>query len=580
MCSSHRPRRPPATGCGKRGMCEDFPRRGVCEDKPSSAPRRWGAGMLRRVANGPPVELDDQCEGIKRVPDDGSTGASIHPGSPLDLEPRDSEECRLLGEIEIRRDASGTSAEAVVGSPRLHPLHDGRGTAFSYVPPVQQHNRCYTQLQEDVNQIMLDSSGGDGGVELLDSSSEEQVEGPGTQQDTPARAELQRVDVAQQGRLLQYFETLAAQRRLACKASASAKGHGRGKARPKTLKGRGKGDKSTSPQASRGQLLHMLGGSVKQAVPASAKSRPAKRRFNTRNAAAKRRRSNPPTANDGTKPEAGSGADPKLPGEKRPSRYVPRPSKRVQERIERALNHRLYLLARRTLPADKAASCSGVQLDILGSTGNVYHVKLHSSGCECSCLDFAKAGGVCKHLLFVTLRVLRLPSDDYRVWQTSYTRSELQPIVARLGSDTEPNMTSELPSGVQADAVVLRGYRQALGDDGQQPTRRPLPADCPICFEEMLEAPEGSAAAAAIVFCRTCGHNVHADCQCRWAAVASAGNVCPMCRSPWTEAAAGGSASDGPVNLAAYSAEHRNVALAELYPETHRWITRRDGQQR
>eukprot|EP00438_Fugacium_kawagutii_P006214 Skav219202 [mRNA] locus=scaffold537:50062:53657:+ [translate_table: standard] len=61
--------------------------------------------------------------------------------------------------------------------------------------------------------------------------------------------------------------------------------------------------------------------------------------------------------------------------------------------------------------------------DVLGSTGNVYQVELHSSGNACSCLDFAKGGGVCKHILFLMLRVLKLPRDDHRVYQTGLTGS-------------------------------------------------------------------------------------------------------------------------------------------------------------
>lgn len=43
----------------------------------------------------------------------------------------------------------------------------------------------------------------------------------------------------------------------------------------------------------------------------------------------------------------------------------------------------------------------------------------------------------------------------------------------------------------------------------------------------------------------------------------------PMCRSPWET-----SEKKEVLNLAAYSSEHREVNLAALYPETHRWIRR------
>mmetsp|Transcript_21366 Transcript_21366/g.60611 ORF Transcript_21366/g.60611 Transcript_21366/m.60611 type:complete len:85 (+) Transcript_21366:1-255(+) len=73
----------------------------------------------------------------------------------------------------------------------------------------------------------------------------------------------------------------------------------------------------------------------------------------------------------------------------------------------------------------------------------------------------------------------------------------------------------------------------------------------------------------ALAFCGVCGHGVHCDCWRRWAAVSRGGEVCPLCRSPFGEGA-----GEGPLNLAAFSAEHRETSLAELYPETHRWIAR------
>merc|ERR1719343_955846 len=101
-----------------------------------------------------------------------------------------------------------------------------------------------------------------------------------------------------------------------------------------------------------------------------------------------------------------------------------------------------------------------MQIDVLGSTGNVYHTQLQAKGNACSCLDFAKGGGVCKHLLFVALRVLKLGRDDHRVWQTSLVPSELEPLLARL--DQDPGAGAG--GGVAADALVLRGYRQACGE--------------------------------------------------------------------------------------------------------------------
>jgi hypothetical protein len=43
--------------------------------------------------------------------------------------------------------------------------------------------------------------------------------------------------------------------------------------------------------------------------------------------------------------------------------------------------------------------------------------------------------------------------------------------------------------------------------------RRPVDGDCPICFQEMIEATE------KIVWCKSaCGNNLHKQCFDQWAA--------------------------------------------------------------
>merc|ERR1712096_61588 len=117
---------------------------------------------------------------------------------------------------------------------------------------------------------------------------------------------------------------------------------------------------------------------------------------------------------------------------------------------------------------DRHESDAGVWLDVLGSTGNVYRVTLSVMSNHCQCPDFAKGGGVCKHLLFVMLRVVKLSREDHRVWQTSLTVSELQPILAYLREKRGQT------SAVAADVAVLRGY-QAATHGVEAHAQQPLP---------------------------------------------------------------------------------------------------------
>lgn len=387
-----------------------------------------------------------------------------------------------------------------------------------------------------------------------------------------AAEELRRVDLEQQKRLIRFFEASRRQDPAAPNpekkdgkrgakgwsgpqktwAGGSGSG-GRGKG-----KGKGKGKGPAAPEAA---VLRGLGVVKPEPPPeptttkGKAKRKAPKKTPDSAASTPKRSRT--------TKKGPSSPADPKAAGEKRPSRFIPKPSARVKERIERAFGHRLYFLDSESL--DEGA---GAYLNVLGSTGNVYKVELRREGLSCTCLDFAKSSCVCKHLLFVTLRVLKLPREDHRVWQTSLTPSELKPLLEQLHGD--------VAGDVKADATLLRGFREARGEVPETTSRRPLPADCPICFEQIVGTldPESGTGPAGVVFCHTCGHNMHSDCRNRWAAAGKAGDACPLCRSPWKQAAP----KDGsPINLAAYSSEYRDVNLMALYPETHRWIRRRES---
>jgi hypothetical protein len=94
------------------------------------------------------------------------------------------------------------------------------------------------------------------------------------------------------------------------------------------------------------------------------------------------------------------------------------PSAKVRERMLCAApgsGHRLCLLGRRARRPPGGADGATAAFDVLGATGNVYTVNF-SRHPGCSCPDWAK-GNVCKHRLFVALRVLKLAAGEPRAWQ-------------------------------------------------------------------------------------------------------------------------------------------------------------------
>ena len=57
---------------------------------------------------------------------------------------------------------------------------------------------------------------------------------------------------------------------------------------------------------------------------------------------------------------------------------------------------------------------------------------------HCSCPDFAK-GNICKHYLYVMLRVLRLRQDDPLVWQKALLLSEAEEVSTFRTACTAPS---------------------------------------------------------------------------------------------------------------------------------------------
>eukprot|EP00439_Symbiodinium_sp_Y106_P032130 s1128_g3.t2 len=115
------------------------------------------------------------------------------------------------------------------------------------------------------------------------------------------------------------------------------------------------------------------------------------------------------------------------PKEVRKANFRRQPSIATCDRIDRALEQRLYLLK---LERPHAGGAGGL-FHVLGSTGNVYTVHIGTKP-SCDCPDFLKGRGPCKHILFIWLRVLRLEEDDYRIWQSALLTSELKSAVEPL----------------------------------------------------------------------------------------------------------------------------------------------------
>ncbi|KAJ3311123.1 hypothetical protein HDU76_003203, partial [Blyttiomyces sp. JEL0837] len=211
--------------------------------------------------------------------------------------------------------------------------------------------------------------------------------------------------------------------------------------------------------------------------------------------------------------------------EKREARFKAKASQAVQDRISRALQQRMFLLSRKTV------SNHHHEFAVLGSTGNVYtvHVRKISS---CDCPDFGK-GNLCKHILFVYLKVLRVDSDSYMIYQTALLTSELEEIF---------NGAMKVDPTVLAGKKVIASYKRHVSGTGEDEEggedddggvkQRALEGSCPICFEDFEESDK-----TKVVWCTTsCGNNIHTTCFQNWkAATEKKGEkaTCVYCRAVW-----------------------------------------------
>ncbi|CAI5959494.1 unnamed protein product [Closterium sp. NIES-65] len=256
---------------------------------------------------------------------------------------------------------------------------------------------------------------------------------------------------------------------------------------------------------------------------------------------------------------------------------------------------------------------------VLGATGNVYTVTI-SQQPSCTCPDYGN-GNLCKHVLFVLLRVLHVDEEDPRVWQRSLLSTELNELLDRIDALERTTLAvAEEGEEILASPAVREqfariaggqpgsgalgltdlnsrnegGSQAAVGGTGQRPKQRPIEGDCPICYEPLGGAGAGKRGggkpAEAVVFCQRCGNNVHSDCFSRWKAAKRGGMVtCVWCRAPWGDGSTAHRArahhdrdsdsddyedEEGPqeyVNLSQYSEAHRSAdaSLESLYPDTH-----------
>ncbi|GLI81276.1 hypothetical protein PoHVEF18_009652 [Penicillium ochrochloron] len=176
------------------------------------------------------------------------------------------------------------------------------------------------------------------------------------------------------------------------------------------------------------------------------------------------------------------------------------------DRVGRINKSRMFIVGQQVRENDDQVP--EFYFDVVGTTGNIYKVKIGKLP-SCDCPDGKmRCRGECKHIIYVLLKALNArPELQYQI---SFVPSELREMY-------EGSLMSMFEDNGAAD----------LGHDGK---RKPLEGACPICFMDF--APKDKT-----VWCQTgCGNNVHEVCFKQWAraSLTSQGSIrCVYCRTSW-----------------------------------------------
>ena len=211
-------------------------------------------------------------------------------------------------------------------------------------------------------------------------------------------------------------------------------------------------------------------------------------------------------------------------------------------RLARALSQRLYIVDTEEFSAAGGPSRT---FKVLGSTGNIYTVVVGGE-VRCNCPDGART--VCKHRIFILVRVLQAGNSSPLVYQDALVSSERAQLFGAgpaVSSAVAPEAVRAAYSSATGKTPPSPATASGGGSSGEPVHRGQASDDCPICFEEL----PGCGGDRAFEVCTSCKNGVHAECAAKWAAaMRGCGQQanCPHCRATWATNASNKAAALGP----------------------------------
>jgi len=235
------------------------------------------------------------------------------------------------------------------------------------------------------------------------------------------------------------------------------------------------------------------------------------------------------------------------PPEQRLKRYRSSCPTGIHQRIERASTQRMFLVRKDDEPTDNL-TC---QFIILGSTGNVYTVEIGKLA-SCTCPDHLK-GNLCKHILFVLIKVMAINPTSPLIYQEAWLESELRDMFHQM-SERYRRVSGAVLANSKVRATYAKLEKGVGVDDDEAETDESTARrqqvqeddDCPICLDTL----QGSG--SKTTFCRSrCGANFHQACINQWLHQHRSKPTCPNCRETWDDgkATVGTPTKEGFTNL-------------------------------
>jgi hypothetical protein len=166
-------------------------------------------------------------------------------------------------------------------------------------------------------------------------------------------------------------------------------------------------------------------------------------------------------------------------------------------------------------------------LNVRGEADETVYRVMIGNPHSCSC---KRTMGFCVHILFVILKVFRIPESHPLAKKITLTDSEIdQALIGNFEGRVKPiaqrkekkikNISKETDSLTAAEETV---ERQPMDDEN--------PDICPICQDDMTKDD-------ALTWCRKgCGNNIHAKCMKLYAQYKTTNTttiLCPLCREDW-----------------------------------------------